>query len=215
MSAFIGVMMLALALASDRRAEALFTGLVQIPTAGCLTPGTYELTLEVDVGAGNNNTTAIVADTQFGLMPRVEAGVDFDLGLGADSVALPNVKYLVATNSKQTWGAALGVFTLSVAQRSAAYAVVSQSIGAGDAHLGLLHVAHRNRSFAGLDWSISDRYVFMGDYVSGEGNYSSLGVQYNVSDRFNVLAGVLFPNTGGFDTQYTVQFTLVGPYTVD
>lgn len=211
----IGAMMLVLALVSHGRALALYTGLIQIPAAQVLPPGAYELILEVDVGAGDNNSTAIIVDSQFGLTPRLEAGIDFDLGLGADSVLVGNLKYLFATNSKHTWGAALGVYTLSTALRSAEYVVASRYLGGCDVHLGLMHVNNGNQWFAGLNSSFLKRLTFVGDHISGEGNYSSLGVQYNLNDRFNVLAGVLFPNTSGCDTQYTVQFTLAGPYILD
>ena len=214
-SALIGAMMLVLALVSDRQAAALYTGLIQIPAAQVLPPGAYELILEVDMGAGDNNTTAVIVDSQFGLTPRLDAGIDFDLGLGADSVLVGNLKYLFATDSKHTWGAALGVYTLSTALRSAEYVVASRYLGGCDVHLGLMHLNNGNQWFAGLNSSFLKRLTFMGDHVSGQGNYSSVGVQYNFNDRFNVLAGVLFPNTSGCDTQYTVQLTLAGPYSVD
>lgn len=211
----IGAMMLVLALASDCQATALYTGLIQIPTAECLKPGVYGLILQGNAGAGDEDTTAVILDSQFGLTPRLEAGIDFDLGLGADSVLLGNVKYLFATDSEQTWGAALGVYTLSTALRSAAYIVGSRYLDVGDVHLGLAHLNNGNQWFAGLNSTFLKRLTFMGDHISGEGNYSSLGVQYNVNTRFNVLVGVLFPNTSGCATQYTLQITLAGPYRLD
>jgi hypothetical protein len=191
---------------------AIFTSLVQIPTARVLDANTYEVQFEFDGRLSEAAVDTNLLETQFGLNPRLEAGIDFDMNGTSKSRFLGNVKYVVCTAENGSTELALGDFTLSSQLDDVPYVVASLGFGDFSLHVGgsQLDEAHP-WWMLGADSGISNKVVWMADYISGEGNYSSVGVQYNFSNRFNVLGAVLFPNSSGFGTRFSLQITIIGP----
>ena len=196
--------------ASAMACHAAYTGLIQIPTARCLDVDQYEMQF---IYAGQLDAVQLDAcafTTQFGLVPRIEAGVDFNLTPHTGDCVFGNVKYVFAVNAQQTLGAAAGVYTWPITKGSS-YVVVTADIGSVEATIGATRIGNSDRWMLGFQQDLSDRYTLMSDYISGPGEYAALGVQYFFSDRANLLLAAMAANRREGDTAFFLQFTLLGP----
>ena len=192
--------------------DACYTGLTIIPTADVLDHGEYGLEQQFDgtFAAVGENTQ--VFDMEFGLLPRLEAGADFDLARDSDSRVLLNAKYLISEGGKHRPALALGTCNVGTNARSVPYLVATRGFDALRGHLGIMRMEGRDRWFVGSDFALNERLMLMADYVSGSENTSSVGASYQVNDRFGVLAGVVFPNERGTSTGFTLHLVLNGPF---
>jgi len=193
-------------------ASALFTGLVQIPTARVLDPNTYNVQFEFDGPLSETAVDTNLLETQFSLNPRLEAGIDLDMNGTSKSRFLGNLKYVICTAEQGRCALALGGFTLTSQLDDVPYVIATRDFGGFTLHVGGAELDEAHPWWLlGADSGISNKVVWMADYISGEGNYSSVGVQYNFSNRFNVQWAVLFPNSSGFGTRFSLQITIIGP----
>ena len=195
-------------------ASATFTGLIQIPIAYCLDPGRYELDLQWNGRFDALAVNGSFVNTQFGLAPRVEAGVDFDLTPHSGGIAIGNIKYLFAESADSPFGAAVGVSTLATDQATSCYVVGSARFSTFDGHVGVLHSAGENSVMLGYDQFLTSRLILMADYISGSENYSAVGVVYEIRRPFFLQAACLIPNQAEGDLQFQVLFTLFGPFSL-
>ena len=207
MAAVVATAILVLAAAP---CQACYSGLIIIPTADMVEPGKYAIEPQFDGSLAESSVDTRILNSQFGLSPRFEAGVDFDMSDDADPRVLGNFKYLAAPGFKRAPAIALGVCNAGSRIRSSPYAAATRDFGSLRGHLGFMHIEGSNRWFAGMDRALTDRLTLMADYTSGEENLASVGFNYQFEDEFGVMAGVLFPNAGDEDTGFSLHLVFTG-----
>jgi len=189
---------------------ACYSGLVVIPTADMVEPGKYAIEPQFDGSLAESSVDTRILNSQFGLSPCLEAGVDFDLSDDADPRVLGNFKYLAAAGSKRAPAIALGLCNAGSNIRSNPYVVATHELGSLRGQLGVTRIEGNSRWFAGLDRALTDRLTLMADYTSGEENLASVGFNYQFKDEFGVMAGVLFPNSGNEDAGFSLHLVFMG-----
>ena len=184
---------------------ACYSGLIIIPTADMVEPGKYAIEPQFDGALAGPSVDTRIVNSQFGLSPRLEAGVDFDLSDDAEPRVLGNFKYLVAPGSKRAPAIALGVWNAGSRIRSSLYVAATRDYGSLRGHFGVMHIEGNNCWFVGADRALTDRITLMADYTSGKENFSSVGFNYQFKDDFGAMAGVLFPNAGDEDAGFSLH----------
>jgi hypothetical protein len=192
-------------------AQACYSGLLLIPTADLTPPGTCVLDLQADGPVPDRHVDLKLINTEFGLTDRLEAGIDFDVSKNADTDAILNAKYVLATYHGGAGAVAVGVCNMGNRLKANPYLVASQDLKALRGHAGIIRIEKHDRWFVGADTAVTEKVTLMGDYINGKGNYSSAGVNYAISDRLAVLGGLEFPNDGGA-TRFTVQLVITGAF---
>lgn len=205
----IGAVLIAV---SAIRADACYTGLTIIPTAEVLDHGEYGIEQQFDGAFPLRGADARILNIEFGIVPRWEAGLDFDLIEESETRVLLNAKYLVCPCGRHGPALAIGLCNAGSNVRSSPYLVASQDFGGPRAHLGVVRTDRVNRWFVGTDFAVNDRLTLMADFVSGPENSSSTGISYQFDDRFGILAGVMLPNARGQDAGFTLHLVLNGPF---
>lgn len=198
----------------ESRAFACYTGLTIIPTAEVLDRGEYGIEQQFDGVFPVTGADTTILNTEFGILPRFEAGVDFDLSEGAECNVLLNAKYLICESGKHRPALAVGICNAGHNVRSSPYLVTTADFTGLRGHLGIVRIERCNCWFIGSDRAVNDRLTIMADYVSGSENSSSAGFSYQFNDRFGVLVGAMFPNARGQRTGFTLHLVLNGPFSV-
>lgn len=198
--------------AATGRADAAFTGLIAIPTADVVPPGQYGAEFQMNGELAARTIDGRIINSEFGLAPRVEAGLDLDVSDDADGRALLNAKYLITPSNAHRPAVATGLFSLGPRLKSSGYVVATQPFRGFRAHGGFMRIDDRDRWFIGADAPITKRVTLMTDFISGSDNFSSVGINFAMGERYCILAGVLFPNQHGQPTQFNLHLCLSGSY---
>lgn len=204
----LGILVIAFSVILGAPAQAGYSGLVMIPTADILDRGEWcvELQHYGQFASGSEDTRLL--NTQFGVHPRLEVGLDFDLSDSADSRVMGNAKYLLIPSSGKNPAVAVGFADVCSGGRSCRYASMTRNFHACRGHAGFMRIEGTNRWFVGADREVSDRITLMADYISGRENQSSIGIEYAMTDYSSILVGVLFPNDGSEKTGFSVLLAL-------
>ena len=192
-------------------ARACYTGLVNIPTAEVIEPGQYGIELQFD-GSFAPGADARILNTELGLSPRLEAGVDFDLSHGAETRALLNAKYLLVLGAEKHPALAAGICNVGRQASNTPYLVATQEFRGVRGHLGAARIDGHGRGFVGFDRAVNEKLILMADYTGGSDNFATVGASCQFTDRFGVMAGAILPNSRGEDAGFTVHFVFNGPY---
>jgi len=187
-------------------ALACYTGLGIIPVADTIKPGGYGVELQIDGRVDGVAADTRILNTEFGLLPRFEAGIDFDMSRESDSRTLLNAKYLLVSDGKSCPALAIGVCNVGTHVNSSPFAVASHDFGVLRAHLGSMRIDRSNRWFMGIDRAVTSQFTFMADYTSGQDCFASVGGSYQWSQHFGIMAAVGFPNDKDGDTGFTLHF---------
>ena len=193
-------------------ALACYTGLTLIPTAETVGADQYAIELQCDGTFAQGNAETRILNTELGLSPRFEAGVDFDLSHEAETRTLLNAKYLLSLGGRKHPALAIGVCNVGHDISATPYLVATQEFRGVRGHLGAARIDHRDRWFVGIDPAVNDNLTLTADYTSGSDNFATVGASYQFSDRFGIMAGVILPNSRDEDTGFTVHFVFSGPY---
>ena len=186
-------------------APACYTGLGIIPTADTIKPGDYGVEMQFDGRLAGATADTRVLNTEFGLLPRFEAGVDFNISSESDSRILLNAKYLLLSDGKSCPALAIGVCNVGTRVKSSPYAVASHDFGVLRAHLGSMRIDASICWCAGIDRAITSRFTSMADYTSGRDNFASVGGSYQFSQHFGIMAAVGIPNDKNGNTDFTMH----------
>ena len=193
-------------------AHACYTGLVNIPTAEVIGDGQCGVELQFDDTFGRGSSETHIVNTELGLGPRLEAGVDFDLSRDAETRLLLNAKYLLVTGDEKHPSLAVGICNLGRHYSAVPYLATLQPLPGSQLHLGLTRIEDHGRWFIGLTHEVNDWLTLMGDYTSGSENLATLGFNYQSTNRFGVMAGITLPNSSEEDTGFTIHFVWIGPF---
>jgi hypothetical protein len=193
-------------------AQACYSGLVNIPTAEVIEPGQYGIELQFDGAFAQGTADKRILNTELGLSPRFEAGVDFDLSHEAETRTLLNAKYLLLLGGEKRLALAIGACNVGQSVRATPYLVATQEFRGVRGHLGAVRIDDRDRWFVGLDHAVNDKLTLMADYTSGSDNSATIGASYQFTDAFGIMAGAILPNSAGGETGFTVHFVLNGPF---
>ncbi len=191
--------------------RACYSGLCLIPTTDTVARKYFSFEFQVDGTVRRLTADTYILNTQFGLTDWLEAGLDFDLSDDAEHRAYFNVKWVALRGRNGNWAVAAGVQSIdSRFLKQGPYLVATREFGPVRGHLGVMRIDGANRMIAGVDGAVTERLTLMADYTAGRDNFSSAGVDWRISDRLEVLAGVLFPNSGAEGTRYTVHLIVCG-----
>ncbi|MBP6963712.1 MAG: hypothetical protein KBC96_04825 [Armatimonadetes bacterium] len=205
------VLVVATLLAVGGTCLACTSGLIAIPTAETVPHGEYDIEPQIDgVMSGLRDDTWIL-NTQFGLTPRLAAGVDFQWADGDDGEVLLNFQYLLVPSTDVRPAVAVGIHSLGVGPEHGRFLVATQELDALRVHAGVESIENESQWFVGADYAVSERLVLMGDYTAGSENCSSVGFCWHQREGFDVQLGVLFPNSSSADTRFSLAFVLTGP----
>lgn len=190
---------------------ATYSGLVLIPTADVLGQGEYCIEPQIDDTFGGDESATRILNFQFGLTPRFEMGLDFDVSDEADTRSYLNAKYLAVAGGENKPAVALGICNIGKNSSSSPYIVGTQEFTSVRAHLGVMRIDRKNRLFIGADRPVSDKLTLMADYTAGDENYSSVGFDYAVTEKFSIFGGILIPNDSDADTGFSLHLVFSGP----
>jgi hypothetical protein len=209
------VLLLLLLLLSTRGAWAAPSGLNIIPTTDLLD------VRQIEIGIQNTNVNYIFEptvfdkplpqlQTQMGLTPRLEAGIDVGPVDVAQYGPLLNVKWLVATPGLQHPALAVGVFNLAQGLNPAYYAVASHPLTPRGGrqvrlHSGALWDGYAMQAMLGLDAELGNSVTLYTDWTSGQDGFASFGFDVEIDEVQGFDTSILYSN--GFDRLGGVMFT--------
>jgi hypothetical protein len=193
-------------------AWACYSGLVNIPTADVVEPGQYGIELQFDDSFARGSEDTRIVNTELGLTPRFEAGVDFDVSREAESRVMLNAKYILWPAGEGRPALALGICNVGRRATNTPYLVATREFRSVRGHLGAARIDHRDCWIIGADRAVTDKLTLMADYTSGSDNSATIGGSYQFTDSFGIMAGVILPNCHDEDTEFTVHLVFNGPY---
>ena len=209
----VALLLTALVAAVSFPAYACYSGLAIIPTAETVGEGYYGIEPQLDGPLDSLSAETRLLNTEVGIGPRFEGGVDLDLSEDAPTRLLLNAKWLLAEGGERGPAVALGVCNVGRHLVSSPYAVATQELGAGlRGHAGVIGIEGDHHWFAGLDKALESGLLLMADYTEGAGNYSSLGAGLELGGPWSAMAALQFPNTQGDETLFTVHLVFTAPY---
>jgi hypothetical protein len=211
------------------------TGLNTIPTADLIPFHQWTGTVQ------NGNTSLsqspiflqqplVLYQTQFGLTPRLEGGLDF---VPAQSIRdyqpSVNFKWKALTETYNRPALAVGTSTLGPHFDPSAYLVVTRTLNFSQVqynkfkahqrniklrgrriHAGFLHSGTGNFPFVGADWELSDNWVVYTDWISGDANAVTLGGVYTINSKSSITSYFAVGNQkqelNGFSINYSRTF---------
>lgn len=192
-------------------ASACFSGLIAIPTTDLVAPRDVAVYLQFDGGLPGHRVDTYIANSQFGLTDRLEAGVDYDFSSAASPRTFFNAKYLLPLGGgKGLPLVAAGVTNVAQGTQASPYLTASRDCGLARVHAGAIMLDGTPQAFVGMDRACG-RWTVMADHITGPGNATTAGVFAQVTEHIGVLAGAEFPNGGG-ETRFTAQLYLCGSY---
>ncbi len=190
------------------------TGLIVIPIAETVGAGRMESEVETEGTLSQPASDELSFNTEFGLGPRAEAGIDFIVGSGEEeSRVLLNSKYTIARSGRGATAFAAGIedldprFVTRPFRSASLYVVLSRELGRVRLHSGAAYRQNGTHWFAGADHCISDRFRIIAEHTNGRESLSAFGASYEISDRIGLQLGVEVPNDGG-DALLNVQLEL-------
>ena len=212
------------------------TGLNVIPTTDIVPSSSWI------GGFANGNTSLsgtpfyrmplITAQSQFGLTPWLEAGLDYSQtsDLAHDS-AIFNIKALVFSEDEKRPNVAFGLENVTMGQVPTYYVTLSKTLNYAQqmeerfkahhrrnrkllgqrVHLGMTLDGHKiAQPFAGTDLQLSESVVFQADWIRGTGNAATAGLAFVLPDQRSVLnPSILYfngTNRFGFSLNFSHQF---------
>ncbi|MCE5199888.1 MAG: hypothetical protein ABFD54_04020 [Armatimonadota bacterium] len=190
-------------------AMAAYTGLLNIPTAETVEPGSMSVELEDDGSVQGHTAQVYLINTEVGIVPRVEAGVDYEFRNGENGQLQWNGKYVFSVDNHHSVAMAIGTFSSFPTIGLSNYLVATKDFHSFRLHFGGMRIDGADEWFTGIDSPINERLILMADYTSGSNNYSSAGFDYWFNDRLDLQAGVLFANSDSDDL-----YTLVLSYSI-
>jgi hypothetical protein len=196
-------------LAVGNYAKACYTGLGLIPTADVV--GESKDSVEVQFNGSflyGNQCTGIL-NTEFGLTPRVEVGLDYDFSDSPPTRAYLNGKYVLITQDERTPELSVGICSVADKMISSPYVVATKDFNLVRGHAGVMAINGTDRWFVGMDKAITDKVTLMTDYTDGSENSSSIGVNYQFTNNFAMETAAVFPTQGG-NTFFNIHFVFCG-----
>ena len=187
------------------------TGLLLIPTADTIGAGRYQLQLEVDGSLSPSPFQYWLLDTEAGVASNVELGVDVNLLMRPQPRVFTNWKYAFAPVGRGRVGAAFGMGNWNEQPLTGPYALSTADLGRVRITSGVTYLFRAYRFMAGIDTGFRRKLTWMADYVSGPDLFLSAGFSYEIGPDYQLLAGLVFPNSGG-GTLFTVQFAWGGKF---
>lgn len=191
-------------------AFACYSGLLLIPTPDVVPSGDYSMELQNDFSTPVRSDNRVSwLNSEYGIMRKLEFGLDLDISPSSDSDVIANAKYVFEVGGRRKVPLAVGSCNMNPRFRSATYLVAGPSFGFGRVSLGVM----KNGStqwFAGIDRALNDKWSIMADYINGRENYWSIGANYALTDHFSILAGAEYPNDPGADVIYSLHCVICG-----
>jgi hypothetical protein len=185
------------------------TGLGIIPTADTVKPGRYDIEIQLDGRVAGPATRIRLLNSEFGLAPHLEAGLDFDLSRESSSRRLFNAKYLLVEDHKRSPALAVGVFNVGAHLKGSSYVVASHRMKPVRVHLGAARIRDHDRCFLGGDCALTSKCTLMADYTSGHDNFASVGCTHQFTPHLGVLFAVELPaKPEAGDTSFTAHLVL-------
>lgn len=188
------------AFGTDGAVRAAPSGLNVIPTADILPIG--EISLEGEF-TGERPLPSIAGEfaleSQVGITPRLEAGIDLALGTGSlGQYPLLNAKWLLLPESRRVPAVALGVQNITLEQSPQPYLILTRTLGKTRLHAGAIYISPSTVGMAGIDHLLSKRLLFQADYTGGEvEGFISAGFVSELLPRVALNYALTVPSEGG------------------
>lgn len=208
------------------QSHAAFSGLNIIPSADVLGQWEYDIEIQNDgffpSAVDPNPQPAYFLLTQIGLLPGLEAGVDFDLTQGSGNPSIFNIKYQILQNETEMIPLlAVGVMNFhgSLANPTA-YLAVSKELIIGRGHLGVGFTSNTSSFdftntvatyYFGFHSDLNDWLAFNADFSSGDTNYTSAG--FSIQPWENVGFVLAYQRANNQNVQsdgYTLHLVITG-----
>ena len=176
------------------------------------TPDTLEVgEMTVDFATQGRNLTGSDCDrwleTQVGVAPRLEVGVDSCLHGGA--ATLFNAKWQCVEQGGQGPALALGIESVGRHAVAQPYLVLGRSGGSGSWGLGVISDGERLVEMCGGDYALTPTLSLLGDHVGGAAGTTSAGLSWQASERLNLTsAGVWERDPGRWELFLYAGYTM-------
>ncbi len=195
------------------RAPASPSGLALIPTADLVPDKEFVAELQLDGSAEHFDTDTRFINFELGLADRIEAGVDYDASTETEEPWLFNAKLLAAKNEAGTALLAVGLRNLGAEGEPEGYAVATCGCGDLRGHFGCTCSEERNLDgIVGFDYEWCDGWWLYGEWTSGPENAGAAGVNVPLPGLFDLMTGIVIPNTSADDVTYTLHLVCGAPW---
>ena len=188
-------------------ATAAPSGLALMPTADLVPDRAFVAELQLDGSVEHFDTDTRFINLQAGFAGRAEAGVDYDASAHTEEPWIFNAKLLLAGGGEGCGGLAAGFRNLGAESQPEEYAVATCACGSLRGHVGCTWSEERRLDgLVGFDWEWCDGWWLYGEWMSGPENAGAAGVNFPLPGPFDLMTGVVIPNTSaGNDVNYTLH----------
>ena len=171
------------------------TSWIVVPTPDTVQPGD----LVVDFATQGRSLTGSDCDrwleTEFGVAPRVEAGVD--TCLRGDAATLFNAKWQCVEQSGKVPAIAVGIESAGRHSVAQPYLVLGRGSSKGHWGVGLIGDGERLVEMLGGDYALTPTLSVLGDHVGGSAGTTSAGLSWQVSEQLNVTSAGIWERDPG------------------
>lgn len=195
------------------RAMAAPSGLALMPTADFVPDQEWVAEAQVDgsLESGTGDTRFI--NLQLGLTDRLEFGVDYDASDDTSEPWLGNAKLLAYRSGEGNALLALGFRNLGDEEKPEGYAVTTWTRGPVRGHVGGTYSEERDLdAVVGADYEWSPGWWGYVEWTSGKENAGSCGVNIPLPGPFDLMTGIIVPNSSADEVGYTVHLVCGGPW---
>ena len=189
------------------------SGLALIPTADVVPNKEFVAELQLDGTLDPLDSGCRFLNLELGFADRIEAGIDYDASADTDEPWLFNAKFLLATNIADTAALAVGLRNLGAEEEPEAYTVTTCAFGDFRLHFGCTESEERNLDgIVGFDYAWTEGWWLYGEWTSGPENAGAVGVNIPLPGPFDLMTGIIVPNSSEEDTAYTLHLVCGAPW---
>jgi hypothetical protein len=124
-------------------------------------------------------------NTEVGLTPQIEAGVDFSLQ--GDCGPLFNAKWRLVEEKEERPALALGVVGIGEDSTTQPYLLLSHSHGRGSWGAGVLSEDKTLLGMVGVDLSLTPTLCAVADHVGGQEGVTTLGLSWDIGRGWSAV----------------------------
>ena len=188
-------------------------GLALMPTADFVPDREFVAEAQVDGSLESGTGDTRFLNLQLGLADRVEFGIDYDASDDTAEPWLGNAKVLAYRSDEGNALLALGFRNLGDEEMPEGYAVTTWTRGMLRGHLGGTASEERHvDAVVGLDYEWSPGWWGYVEWTSGRENAGSVGVNVPLPGPFDLMTGIVVPNTSADEVGYTVHLVCGAPW---
>lgn len=202
-----------LVMAGGLRAMGAPSGLALMPTADFVPDRELVAEAQVDGSLESGTGDTRFLNLQLGLTSRFEFGLDYDASDDTAEPWLGNAKVLAYRSGEGNALLALGFRNLGDEEKPEGYVVSTWTRGLLRGHAGLTYSEEREAdAILGSDYEWAPGWWGYVEWTSGKENAGAGGVNIPLPGPFDLMTGIVVPNSSADEVGYTVHLVYSAPW---